>query len=104
MWWKMKAADKRMLGDPATFVAAATLVRLQNGTLGDIYSRKTVKAPQMETPNSRRSTADDDGVVLGRSARKFMEESGMTEKEALEALGLGDKMADSGELIWAGRR
>jgi hypothetical protein len=103
--WKMGAADKRMLGDPQTFVAAATLVRLNNGTLGEVYqSRKTVTAPKMETPNSRRSADEGDSVVLGRSARKFMEESGMTEKEALEALGVGDKMADSGELIWAGRR
>jgi hypothetical protein len=99
--WKMRAADKTMLANPDIWESAAILVHKSRGTLADVFARpKTVKAPQMETPQSRRMADEGDDITWSREDRRFMEDNGLTEKEAAEALGAARQMKREGALKW----
>lgn len=96
--WKNGTVDKRTLADPSNWEALAVVMRHQKGDLANVMSRKTVTAPRMETPTSRRmaEAEDDDTFQLTREDRDLMERSGLSEKEYREAYGIGLAMKRNG--------
>lgn len=95
-----------MIRDPNQWVQAARLIRFQREEWDKIMPQKQsgMTAPSSETPGrTAKALPDDDDIVLSEDDRRQMEEDGLTEKEALEAIKVGRDMKRKGTLKGGGR-
>ena len=89
-----------LLGDPMTWRAAATLLRITRGEDDKIVpQRRGMAATDLGSPaRARASAADEDDIQLSSEDRQWMRDNGLDEKTVLDGIKRGRQMMTSGDL------